>query len=72
MGGGVHAGNNIFLFQNRIPVFTMPKNTVTLTMLAATDQHGRLHRVTPGEDMSYPERQSYVWYKRRHAVPTEV
>lgn len=62
----------LFLFQNKIPVFTMPKNTVTLTMLAATDQRGRLHRVIPGEDMSYPERQAYDWYKSRRAVPTEV
>ena len=47
----------------------MPKNVVTLTMLATTDTRGRLHRV---QDMSYPEKQSYAWHARQELVPTEV
>ena len=38
-------------------------------MLAATDTNGRLHRV---QDMSYPEKQSYAWFKKDDLIPTEV
>ena len=47
----------------------MPMNLCTLMMLAATDTNGRLHRV---EDMSYPEKQSYAWFKKDDLIPTEV
>lgn len=52
----------------------MPKNVVTLTMLAATDTRGRLHRVNidGNINMSYPEKQAYEWYRRGDLVPTEV
>ena len=50
----------------------MPKNVCTLVMLATTDVNGRLHRVVPGVDMSYPEKQSYQWYRHGDPVPTEV
>ena len=65
--------NEIFcinFFQNKIPVFTMPKNLCTLMILATTDEKGYLHRV---QDMSYPEKQSYSWYKQGVTlIPTEV
>ena len=44
-------------------------NLCTLMMLAATDTNGRLHRV---QDMSYPEKQSYAWFKKDDLIPTEV
>ena len=47
----------------------MPMNLCTLMMLAATDTNGRLHRV---QDMSYPEKQSYAWFKKDDLIPTEV
>jgi len=56
--------------QNKIPVFTMPKNLCTLMMLATTDTKGRLHRMLP-EHMSYPEKQSYTWHMQGDLVPSE-
>ena len=44
-------------------------NLCTLMMLAASDTNGRLHRV---QDMSYPEKQSYAWFKKDDLIPTEV
>ena len=42
-----------------LPVFTLPMTLCTLVLINVTDERGRLYRV---EDMSYPEKQSYLWH----------
>ena len=42
---------------------------VTLVLINVTDERGRLYRV---EDMSYPEKQSYLWHTSSRVKTTKV
>lgn len=54
---------------NNIPVFTVPMTLVTLVFLLTTDVRGNLHRV---EDPSYPEKQSYQWFRKTRQIPQTI
>ncbi|TRY69135.1 hypothetical protein TCAL_02513 [Tigriopus californicus] len=54
---------------NNIPVFTVPMTLVTLVFLLTTDVRGVLHRVV---DPSYPEKQSYQWFRESRQIPQSI
>ena len=55
--------------QNRVPYFTLPFTLPTMVFINVTDTRGLLHRI---EHYSFPEKQTYDWYKSKRVSKSNI